>query len=198
VTYDEHGGFYDREHPVPVVPPDKYAAKDGFDFSLSGVRVPAVAISPLIPRGWIDRRQFDHTSIPRTVLTQFGFEESWLTQRDKVATDLLDSLPLLDEPRTDRLEFTIPLTEADATTVKELNEFQASLVNLAGAVKNTLAGAPEALATANAGSLPYQPTPATEKASRLRLLVPGSDAHQDITTVLARFGSPPAPTDPKL
>jgi phospholipase C len=204
ITYDEHGGFYDRQHPVEVEPPDGFVAEDGFDFSLSGVRVPAVAVSPLIPKGWIDARQFEHASIPKTLRVQFGFEENWLTQRDRVATDLLDDgdgLPLLDTPRDDPLEFAVDVPERDAQTLatKELNEFQASLVNLAGAVENTLSrGAPEALGPADAGSLMYRPTPATEQAARQQRLELGSQAHQDIATVLARFAlPPPAPTDPE-
>lgn len=202
ITYDEHGGFYDHEHPVEVAPPDEFVAEDGFDFSITGVRVPAVAISPLIPRGWIDRRQFDHASIPKTVRTQFGFEETWLTQRDRVAADLLDDangLPLLDEPRDDPLELAVPVPDgaAEAATTKELNEFQASLVNLAGAVENRLSSeVPEALGPPDAEPPAYRPTPATEQAARRRRLEPGSQAHHDIATVLARFVPPTAATDP--
>jgi Phosphoesterase family len=41
--------------------------KTGFDFSLSGVRVPAVAISLLIPAGTVDQTFYEHSTIPATV-----------------------------------------------------------------------------------------------------------------------------------
>ncbi len=182
VTYDEHGGFFDRAHPVPVVPPDDRTAADGFDFTLSGVRVPAVAISPLIPKGTIARHQFDHATIPATVRAQFLPGQPALTRRDEAANDLLACLDLLDQPRTDRLAFDVCAPTGTAAT-EHLNELQASLVSLAGAVRTRLrAGTVESLDH----TPPYEPTSATATAAETRRL--DSSTRQEIADVLARFG----------
>jgi phospholipase C len=196
VTYDEHGGFFDHEPPVALPRPDDLTAPDGFDFSTSGVRVPAVAISPLIPKGWLETRRFDHASIPRTVRAQFGLGADWLTRRDETATDLLADLPLLEDPREDPLTFdmNIPagVARADVPAAKHLNDFQASLVDLAGAVHNVLdTPGPEVLAAANGGPPPYQPTATLAAAAQHRRLDPDSPASQAIAEVLARFTASP-------
>src|SRR2546426_10715794 len=49
-------------------------------------RVPAVAISPLIPRNLIDHRLYDHASIPATLQALFGLNA--MTQRDARANNL--------------------------------------------------------------------------------------------------------------
>lgn len=202
VTYDEHGGFFDHEPPIAVPRPDDLTAPDGFDFSTSGVRVPAVAISPLIPKGWLETDPFDHASIPRTVLAQFGLDAHWLTGRDKKATDLLAVLPLLDDPREDPLTFgtRIPTgvteTAPEAATAKQLNDFQASLVNLAGAVHNVLETPGSGLrATADGATPPYLPTTTLAAAAQDRRLDPS--ASEAIAEVLARFNTPPASPEPE-
>ena len=89
VTWDEHGGFYD--HAIPpraVAPGDTQAAhnKFGFTFEQYGPRVPAIIVSPLIPRNLVDHRLYDHASIPATLAAIFGLAP--LTQRDAVAAKL--------------------------------------------------------------------------------------------------------------
>ncbi len=199
VTYDEHGGFFDHEPPIELPAPDGITAADGFDFRLSGVRVPAVAISPLIPKGWVDERPFDHASISRTVRAQFGLDPQFLTRRDEVATDLLAGLPLLDVPREDPLTFEVaapvaaaaalaPPPPAPSAPPAPLNDLQASLVDLAGAVHNALtARTGESLAVRDAGPPPYRPTPNLAGAARDRALAPGSPASEDMAQVLAHF-----------
>jgi phospholipase C len=74
VVYDEHGGIYDHVIP-PACTPDKFTAPANstgtgmeFKFDRLGVRVPAILISPWIPKNTVvDRRVFDHASIPATV-----------------------------------------------------------------------------------------------------------------------------------
>ena len=97
IVYDEHGGFYDSVCPGPAippgdVPPPRQRTRNcyGFDFSRYGVRVPAVIVSPLIPRGVVDHTLYDHTSILATVERLLGLEP--LTKRDKHANDLLHLL----------------------------------------------------------------------------------------------------------
>jgi phospholipase C len=103
VTWDEHGGFYDHVPPPTAIAPgdttpgDKYNDY-GFAFTQYGVRVPAVVISPLIPRNLIDHRTYDHASIPATVEACFGLNA--MTQRDAFANNVL-SLASLPLPRGD-------------------------------------------------------------------------------------------------
>jgi phospholipase C len=79
VLYDEHGGTYDHVVP-PACPQDKFTAPVNstgtgmeFKFDRLGVRVPAILISPWIPKGTVVDRVFDHASIPATV-TKFFLE----------------------------------------------------------------------------------------------------------------------------
>ncbi len=70
ITYDEHGGFYDH-----VAPPA--AVDQEHDFQRFGVRVPALAVSPLVSPASTSSALlgrdfvFDHTSIIKTILTRF-------------------------------------------------------------------------------------------------------------------------------
>lgn len=103
ITWDEHGGFFDHVAPPPATPPgDKAqfggANKYGFPFDQYGPRVPAVVISPLIPRNIIDHRCYDHSSLLATVERLFNLRP--LTARDRAAHDLL-SLASLSSPRSD-------------------------------------------------------------------------------------------------
>ena len=73
VVYDEHGGIYDHVVP-PTCAPDKFTAPANntgtgmeFKFDRLGVRVPAILISPWIPKNTVVDRVFDHASIPATV-----------------------------------------------------------------------------------------------------------------------------------
>jgi phospholipase C len=103
ITYDEHGGFYDHVQPPPTVAPgdvisDPANNHNNFDFTQLGVRVPAVVVSPLIPRGLIDHTDYDHTSLLATLEKIFGLQP--LTARDANANDFLH-LFSLSTPRTD-------------------------------------------------------------------------------------------------
>ena len=93
VTYDEHGGCYDHVVPPAATPPGS-AASAGFDFDRFGVRVPAVIVSPWVPKGSVIRppgpTPFDHTSIIATLRKLFPFAP--LTPRDAAAPDLLGAL----------------------------------------------------------------------------------------------------------
>jgi phospholipase C len=106
ITWDEHGGFFDHVAPPPATPPaDKPmfvgANRYGFAFDRYGPRVPTIVISPLIPRGTIDHRHYDHSSILATV--ERVFKVSSLTARDRSALDLR-SLVSLSSPRSDTAE----------------------------------------------------------------------------------------------
>lgn len=77
IVYDEHGGIYDHVVP-PACKPDQFTASANdtgtgrpFAFDRLGVRVPAILVSPWIPKGTIVDRVFDHASIPATVTNFF-------------------------------------------------------------------------------------------------------------------------------
>ena len=110
ITYDEHGGFYDHVPPPQTIAPgdkltDPENSRFAFDFTQLGVRVPAIIVSPLIPRGTIDHTVYDHTSALATLEEIFGVLP--LTERDKHAHPL-NHLFSLTTPRTDA-----PLTLPD-------------------------------------------------------------------------------------
>jgi len=103
VTWDEHGGFYDHALPGTAPAPGDTAPvgghnRSGFTFEQYGPRVPALVISPWIPRNLIDHRVYDHASVPKTVEKVFGLP--YLTERDHKANDLT-TLATLAAPRTD-------------------------------------------------------------------------------------------------
>ena len=109
IVYDEHGGFYDSVKPGRAVPPGDLPPRGqpalnsrGFDFSHYGVRVPAVVVSPLIPKGKVDPTVYDHASILATLERLLGMGP--LTKRDARANDVLhlltESTPRTDCPTT--------------------------------------------------------------------------------------------------
>lgn len=104
VIWDEHGGFFDHVPPPRATPPGDRAQfsganRYGFAFDQYGPRVPAVVISPLIPRNTIDHRPYDHSSSLATVERLFNLHP--LTARDRAASDLR-VLASLSAPRTVR------------------------------------------------------------------------------------------------
>jgi phospholipase C len=87
--------------PRAVPPGDKplpwpAANSVGFKYGRYGVRVPAIVISPWIPKGVVDHTVYDHASALKTVETRLGLPS--LTARDKNANDLAH-LFSLDAPR---------------------------------------------------------------------------------------------------
>jgi phospholipase C len=71
VTYDEHGGFFDHVQPLQVVtnPP---AGASYTPFITSGLRVPTLVASPLVPAGGVFSDNFDHTSILKFLGDKFN------------------------------------------------------------------------------------------------------------------------------
>jgi phospholipase C len=102
ITYDEHGGLYDKVAPVAATPPGDNPPSgynvNGFKFDLYGVRVPAIVVSPLIPAGTVDHTLYDHSSVLKTL--EDLFELNPLTNRDAAANSVLNLLSL-KTPRTD-------------------------------------------------------------------------------------------------
>ncbi|CAN97323.1 MULTISPECIES: alkaline phosphatase family protein [Sorangium] len=98
VVFDEHGGFFDHVRPPKAPAPGDGSSNSAFDFERLGPRVPALIISPLIPRNLVDSRVYDHTSILRTVAQRFDLPP--LTKRDASANSL-EHLFSLDSARRD-------------------------------------------------------------------------------------------------
>jgi len=106
IAYDEHGGIYDHVPPPGCTPDTMVASVEatgtGFEFKFDrlGVRVPAVLISPWIPKGTVvpgtedpvGGRVFEHASIPATVTEFFLGAYDERSPREKKAATFLDLL----------------------------------------------------------------------------------------------------------
>ncbi len=113
LVYDEHGGIYDHVVP-PACTPDEFTdAQTGFKFDRLGIRVPAILISPWIPKGRVVPDPavdgavplvFDHASIPATVTKHFGLDTTHRSPREAAAGTFLDFLTLAT-PRQDYIGF---------------------------------------------------------------------------------------------
>lgn len=117
ITYDEHGGIYDHV-PPPACTPDGFEASGQatetgvpFKFDRLGVRVPAIAISPWIPKGIVvpgvgepGGRIFEHASIPNTVTQAFQLNDD-RSPREAVASTFLDLLTDTKRSEADCLKF---------------------------------------------------------------------------------------------
>ncbi|HEX4849559.1 MAG TPA: alkaline phosphatase family protein, partial [Puia sp.] len=122
ILFDEHGGFYDHAIPGQIVPPGDNpinATTDEckkFQFDQLGVRVPAIIVSPLIPKGLIDHTPYDHTSALKTM--EILFQVDPLTNRDKNANDFMH-LFTLSTPRPDTPQ---ALTQVISMTAHAMQE----------------------------------------------------------------------------
>lgn len=113
IVYDEHGGIYDHV-PPPSCIPDGFAASANdtgtgreFRFDRLGVRVPAILVSPWVPKGSVvDGRVFEHASIPATVTKFFLGDYEQRSPREKAAETFLDLLSL-STMRTDTPDFQV-------------------------------------------------------------------------------------------
>ncbi len=118
ITYDEPGGLYEHVNPTAIAKPETAAvagspvtipavgvtldaAAHGFDFNVTGGRVPTIIVSPYVAHGSTitapaGGRVFDHTSIIKTVWDVFGLADNRgpasLTERDLNAPSLYDFL----------------------------------------------------------------------------------------------------------
>lgn len=155
ILWDEHGGIFDHVPPPSgpphaVNPDGQSSTAPPFDFDRLGVRVPAVLVSPYIPKGAIDHQVYDHTSLLATVKQTFNLP-AFLNRRDAAAATFEKNLSL-EQPRIDtpsRLpraadpimlaRLSAPATQATIAealrtgqgSTAPLSEFQRSLVGLA-------------------------------------------------------------------
>jgi phospholipase C len=102
LSYDEHGGFYDSVAPPAACEPDALTpiGDDTRRFDHYGFRVPLIAISPYVRRGYVSHEVSDHTSVIRFLSARFGLPA--MTARDANADALLDmfdfSRPNFEKP----------------------------------------------------------------------------------------------------
>jgi phospholipase C len=167
IVYDEHGGLYDHVKPVPLPSPDGLASVNPqFDFKLSGVRVPAVVISPYIRPGTICKASFDHTSVIATALKLFT--DTWPTDalyaRAQAANALDSLLDLTMTPRDDWPVFAapayggvIPRIQAAAVAQAPLSDLQHEAVQHAISLNASL---PQSNQVAVPADVLHQPTKA--------------------------------------
>ncbi|MBV9929003.1 MAG: alkaline phosphatase family protein [Acidobacteria bacterium] len=161
ITYDEHGGLYDHVPPPATVNPgDGHTGSPPFSFERLGVRVPAVLVSPFIPRGTIiHNKVFDHTSIIATASKLFVTSApTFLTQRDRTANTFEDALTLA-APRPGKVNIPQPTDAAAAAPAAHASTF----LGVAEAVAK-----PAAKATrVSAKELAVAPTPSGGQISEL-------------------------------
>jgi phospholipase C len=67
VTYDEHGGFFDHVPPLPIV-----TVAGGETFLTTGLRVPALLISPHVAAGSVFSAPLDHTALLQLLDERFA------------------------------------------------------------------------------------------------------------------------------
>ncbi len=104
ILYDEHGGIYDHV-PTPTLDPsrvdpefiaqtDATGTAEPFKFDRLGVRVPAILVSPWVPRGLVINEQFEHASIPATATEHLlpGFDNTKRSIREATAPTFLQYL----------------------------------------------------------------------------------------------------------
>jgi phospholipase C len=128
--HDEHGGFFDHVLPGQAQPPDDHTEE--YTFDRFGVRVPAVLISPWIPRG-VEHTVFDHTSVLKYLIEKWGLGPlgNRAAAAASIAKAIGSTLPS-DTPAS------APLVAAQAITppapVKELNGLQQALLGFTQAL----------------------------------------------------------------
>lgn len=152
ITYDEHGGFYDHvPTPVTGVPsPDGLIGVAGtynFKFDRLGVRVPTIAVSPWMPKGFVEHKakgpmapfsQYEHSSIPATVRKLFNLQSPHLTAREAWAGTFEHLVMQQASPRTDTPATVASppysLRHAPVNQFATVTEFQSELVLLAASL----------------------------------------------------------------
>lgn len=144
ITYDEHGGFFDHVKPPAAIAPGDDTNPDyttfGFDFKQYGVRVPAVIVSPLIPKNTIDHTTYNHTSIFKTLRKLYDLEK--FTERDEAANDLTHLFSLenarIDCPKQLNNPATAEEIMEEVVSEEEQNQLDQSPLPESGTFRNML------------------------------------------------------------
>jgi phospholipase C len=99
IIWDEHGGFYDHVAPGSTSPTGSIGRTHGFTFEQLGPRIPAVIVSPLLPKNLIEHRVLEHASIPATLTDLFKLP---VLQHARTGVNrLINVAELLPTPRAD-------------------------------------------------------------------------------------------------
>ncbi len=104
VTYDEIGGFYDHIAPGNARNPDGQDSPNpddnatfqvpSFKFDRLGLRVPTLIVSPWIPKGVVENRNLQHTSVIKTMSGATSFADLFKKlNAPRPATDMPKKLP---------------------------------------------------------------------------------------------------------
>jgi len=114
LSYDEFGGLYDHEFPMTTVSPDGRPPSDlqagdictngggpNCDFTLTGLRVPLIVISPFAKKNFVSHNPADYTAILRLLEHRFSLPS--LTARDAFQMDMteffdFDNPPWMNPP----------------------------------------------------------------------------------------------------
>ncbi len=84
VAYDENGGFFDHRSPLPIRtdPPRGNSWKNPQPFLTTGIRVPALVVSPLVEPKAIFSEPLDHSCILKFLGQKFGGANGYSPQVD--------------------------------------------------------------------------------------------------------------------
>jgi len=129
VVWDEHGGLFDHVQPPEVDHPDGFtSAAPVYDFAYYGVRVPAIAISPFIDKGFVSETLFEHASLPATATMQFIGDPKANApyERERNANTLL-SLLTLDQARDEPPDWSARPVQLDPAAVSSAAKDAAKL-----------------------------------------------------------------------
>ncbi|HVJ04154.1 MAG TPA: alkaline phosphatase family protein [Candidatus Saccharimonadales bacterium] len=93
-TYDEFGGLYDHVPPMQTVNPDGIPPKDlgpndpKGDFTITGLRVPLIVISPFTKLHFVSNTPADFTAMLKFIETRFNLPS--LNKRDAAQPDMTE------------------------------------------------------------------------------------------------------------
>jgi len=94
LTFDEFGGFYDHVPPMATVNPDGIqpidipAGAPSGDFTITGLRVPLMVISPFAKQHFVSNTAADFTAMLKFIETRFNLQP--LTKRDGMQMDMTE------------------------------------------------------------------------------------------------------------
>ena len=131
VVYDEWGGFFDHVRP-PRVPDDRSSSDINKDFGQMGFRIPAMAFSPYLRRGYVDHGTYGSESVLKMIEDRFGLAP--LTKRDAHANSIAASFDFASPPRLDPIKMPHPakvIAEPCAAPLKKKKRKRAAGVSVA-------------------------------------------------------------------